>query len=172
MSRLVKAFLDIALWRESPAILPASAFLLALVAAASALLEVAGDWLPPGPRPQLLMRVILTVTVPVCFTWLVLALTNRRPRFLQTGSAVMGVDLLASFLFFPLDAAIRSVATDQPLPVMLALLSYAVLIAYLIASMNVWRSALDTGLISAGLVSLGYVVLQLVLGRELLSTTP
>src|SRR5882757_5667485 len=38
MLRLAKAFWDIALWRRTPAQLPASLFLLALVAAAAALL--------------------------------------------------------------------------------------------------------------------------------------
>jgi len=47
MLRLVKAFCDIALWRKSPAQLPASLFLLGLVAAAVALLEVLGALLPP-----------------------------------------------------------------------------------------------------------------------------
>jgi hypothetical protein len=49
MLRLAKAFWDIALWRKSPAQLPASVFLLCLVAAAAALLEVIGALLPPRP---------------------------------------------------------------------------------------------------------------------------
>ncbi len=58
MLRLAKAFWDIALWRRSPAQLPASLFLLALVAAAAVLLEVLSALLPPvssdrmsGPNP-------------------------------------------------------------------------------------------------------------------------
>jgi len=40
MLRLAKAFLDIALWRKSPAQLPASLLLLGIVACAVAALEV------------------------------------------------------------------------------------------------------------------------------------
>ena len=57
MLRLAKAFLDIALWRKSPAQLPASAFLLSLVAAAVAALEVLGALLPPNPSDRILTRV-------------------------------------------------------------------------------------------------------------------
>ena len=60
MLRLAKAFLDIALWRKSPAQLPASLFLLCLVAGAAALLEVLGALLPAATeRREILTRVAL-----------------------------------------------------------------------------------------------------------------
>ena len=46
MLRLLKAFLDLVLWRITPAALPASWFLLAIVSVAVALLEVLGALLP------------------------------------------------------------------------------------------------------------------------------
>jgi hypothetical protein len=170
MSRLVKAFLDIALWRKTPATLPASTFLLALVAVADVLVAILGAWLEPAPHSRVLLGLLLTVLAPLTFTWFVLALTKRSHRFLQTSSALLGIDVLLSLVLLPLDAAFRAVGTDRPLPAaILALLSYAGLIAYLMANMNVWRSALDTGLISAGLISLGYVVMQLVMGQEMMA---
>lgn len=169
MTRLVKAFLDIALWRKTPAALPASTFLLALAALADVLVEVAGDLLLPAPGTHVLLAAVLAVVAPLCFTWIVLALTKRRHRLLQTGSAVLGIDALVGLLNLPLEAASRAVGAGGSLPPLLALLSYALLVAYLLANMNVWRAALDTWLISAGLVSLGYVVMQLVIGQELVS---
>jgi hypothetical protein len=74
MTRLVKAFLDIALWRKTPAALPASAFLLALAAVAAAVVEALGDALPPSPRNAIVLRAALAVIVPLRFTWTVLAL--------------------------------------------------------------------------------------------------
>jgi FtsH-binding integral membrane protein len=137
MTRLVKAFLDIALWRKSPAVLPASTFLLALVAIVAALVEALGDALQPHSRHDLLLRMAFSVTVPLCFTWVVLALTKRRDRFLQTGSAVLGVALLAGC------------------------------VSYMVAGANIWRAALDSGVMVGGMVSLAYFLLQILLGQLL-----
>ena len=65
MLRLVKAFWDIAIWRRSPAQLPASLFLLGLVAFAVAALEVVGAMLPPGPGDRIFTRVVLSVGLPL-----------------------------------------------------------------------------------------------------------
>ena len=85
MLRLAKAFWDIALWKRSPAHLPASLFLLALVAAAAALLEVLSAFLPPVSTDRMSVRILLSVALPLGFTWVVLLVTRRRHRFLQTG---------------------------------------------------------------------------------------
>ena len=89
MQRLVKAFLDIALWRQTPAVLPASWLLLTLAAIAASLTEVFGALLPPPPNGQIPMRIALEVAMPLLFTWALLALTARKERFLQTGSAYL-----------------------------------------------------------------------------------
>jgi hypothetical protein len=170
MSRLVKAFLDIALWRKTPASLPASTFLLALVACANVVADLLGDWVMPAPQGRIFLGVLLTVLAPLCFTWVVLGLTKRSHRFLQTCSAVLGIDVIFSLILLPLQALNSALGTDRPLSAaILALLSYAGLIAYLMATMNIWRSAVDSGLISAGLISLAYVMLQLVVSQELMA---
>ena len=168
MTRLVKAFLDIALWRKTPAVLPASTFLLALVAIAAALVEALGDSLPPKPRNAMALRVALAVIVPLCFTWVVLALSRRRERFLQTGSAILGVDVLAGIVLYPLDSAILMVGVDRPWALPLGVVLFAGYIGYLLAGVNIWRAALDSSVIVGGLVTLGYFLLNLVLERQLL----
>lgn len=169
MTRLLKAFLDIALWRKSPAVLPASTFLLALVAIAAALIEALGDLLPPGPRSAILPRVVLAVVIPLGFTGAVLALTKRRQRFLQTSSALLGVDVLAGVVLYPLDAAIRLVGADRPLAWPLGVALLAGYIGYLLAGVNIWRAALDSGVLIGGAVSVGYFLLQIVVEQQLLS---
>lgn len=169
MTRLVKAFLDIALWRKTPAVLPASTFLLALVAIAAALIEALGDLLPPGPRNAILPRVALAVIVPLAFTWAVLAVTKHRERFLQTSCAILGVDVLAGLVLYPLDAAIRMVGADRPLAWPLGVTLLAGYIGYLLAGVNIWRAALDSGVLVGGAVSVGYFLLQIVLEQQLLS---
>ncbi len=61
MLRLAKAFWDLALWRLSPAQLPASVFLLSLVAAIVALFEVLGALLPPASTDWIVVRILLSV---------------------------------------------------------------------------------------------------------------
>jgi hypothetical protein len=169
MTRLVKAFLDIALWRKTPAALPASTFLLALVAIAAALVEALGDGLQPHPRHALLLRMAFSVIVPLGFTWVVLALAKRRQRFLQTGSAVLGVDVLAGVVLYPLDAAIQMVGENRPWAVPLGVALLAGYVSYMVAGANIWRAALDSGVIVGGLVSLSYFLVQLLLAQLLSS---
>ena len=114
MLRLAKAFWDIALSRRSPAHLPASLFLLGLVATAVALLEVLGALLPPASSDRILTRVLLSVGLPLVFAWLVLAVTRHRQRFLQTGIALLGVGVLAGLVIYPLESLFDTIGVDKP----------------------------------------------------------
>ena len=95
MLLLAKAFWDIAIWKRTPAQLPASKFLLGLVAAAAAVLEVVGALLPPASTHRLVLRIVLSVGLPPAFAWAVLAVTRRRQRFVQTSTALLGIGVLA-----------------------------------------------------------------------------
>src|SRR5580692_6409301 len=112
MLRLLKAFLDLALWRITPAQLPASWFLLAIVSAAVALLEVMGALLPPAQTERLLMRVVLSVALPIGFSWAVLSVTRHRQRFLQTAIALLGIGVLARLALSPLDSVLEAIGVD------------------------------------------------------------
>ena len=148
MLRLAKAFWDIALWRKSPAQLPASAFLLCLVAAAVALLEVLGALLPPNPGGRILTRVALSVGLPLLFAWLVLIIARQPQRFLQTGSALLGVAVLAQLVLYPLGSLLNLIGTDRPASLPLGVLLFVGLIWYLLACANIWRAALESGIIT------------------------
>src|SRR5271154_248953 len=171
MLQLAKAFFDIALGRQTPARLPASKFLLALVACAAALLEVLAAWLPPGPNDGVLLRIVLGVGLPVAFTWGVLEVARRRQRFLQTAIALVGIGVLAEVFLYPLGALLRAVGTERFASIPLGLLLYVGLIWYLLACANIWRAALDSGFILGGVVSLGYLVLSIALEQQLLPQT-
>jgi hypothetical protein len=168
MLRLVKAFWDIAIWRRSPAQLPASAFLLGLVAAAVAILEVVGALLPPKPSEQILMRVTLSVGLPLAFAWVVLTATRQAQRFLQTGTALLGVAVLAELVLYPLGSILNVIGADRPAAVPVGLLLFAALIWYLLACANIWRAALDSGLGLGLAVSVGYLALSMLLEQQLL----
>src|SRR5271167_1802986 len=113
MSRLAKAFLDIALWRHTPAHLPASMLLLALCICASIAMEVIGALLPPPPHDEIVARVLVGVALPLAFSWIVLHVARRRQRFLQTSSALLGVGVLAEIILYPLGSLLRVMDSER-----------------------------------------------------------
>ena len=168
MLRLAKAFWDIALWRRTPAQLPASVFLLVLVAAVVAVLEGAGALLPPGPSDRIAVRVLLSVGLPLAWTWTVLSIARHRQRFLQTGSALLGVAAMAQLVLYPLGSLLDVLGEKSPVAIPLGLLLFVGLIWYLLACANIWRSALDSGLALGAAVALGYLLLSILLEQQLL----
>jgi hypothetical protein len=168
MLRLAKAFLDIALWRQTPAHLPASLLLLAIAAAASAVLDVLGALLPPGPNGAILTTVVLGVALPLAFTGIVLKVARRPQRFLQTASALLGVGVLAEILLYPLGALLTLIGSDGVVSILVRLLLNIGVIWYLLACAHIWRAALDTGLLLGGVISVGYLVLSIALEQQIL----
>jgi hypothetical protein len=168
MLRLAKAFWDIAVWRKSPAQLPASLFLLGLVAAVAALLEVLGALLPPNPSGRILTRVILSVGLPLLFAWVVLVIARQRQRFLQTGIALLGVAVLAQLVLYPLGSLLNFIGIDRPASIPLGLLLLVGLVWYLLACANIWRAALDAGVVLGAAISVGYLLLSMALEQQLL----
>jgi hypothetical protein len=168
MLRLARAFWDIAFWRESPARLPASVFLLCLVAGAAAILEVIGALLPAAPSGAILVRIALSVLLPLLFAWLVLAIARQRQRFLQTGTALLGVAVLAEIVLYPLASLLNLVGVDRPAALPIGLLLVAGFVWYMLACANIWRAALDTRLALGAAISLGYLLLSTALEQQLL----
>jgi hypothetical protein len=171
MLRLAKAFWDIALWRRTPAQLPASLFLLALVAVAAALIEVLSAFLPPASSDRLLTRIVLSVGLPLGFAWIVLVLGRHRERFLQTGIALLGVGVLAELVLYPLGSLIHVIGADRLEAVPLGILMLLGLIWYLLACANIWRAALESGLSIGLVISVGYLLLSIALEQQLLPDT-
>jgi hypothetical protein len=171
MLRLAKAFWDIALWRRTPAQLPASSFLLALVAVAAALIEVLSAFLPPASSDRILTRIVLSVGLPLGFAWAVLVLARHRQRFLQTGIALLGVGVLAELVLYPVGSLIHVIGSDRLAALPLGILMLLGMIWYLLACANIWRAALDSRLSIGVVVSVGYFLLSMVLEQQLLPDT-
>jgi len=171
MLLLAKAFWDIAIWRRTPAQLPASPLLLGLVSAVAALIEVLSAFLPPVTSERIFLRVVLSVGFPLAFAWAVLALARHRQRFVQTGTALLGVGVLAALVLYPLSSLIHIFGSDNPASLALGVLSVIGFIWYLLACANIWRSALDSGIALGIAVSVGYMLLSLVLEQQLLPDT-
>jgi hypothetical protein len=171
MQRLAKAFLDIALWRRTPAHLPASLLLLALTAFAAGLMEVLGALLSPGPQDGILVRIALEVGLPPAFAWAVLAVARKRERFLQTATALLGVGILAALILYPLGAMYRALGEDRIVSIPIGIVLFAGLIWYLLACAHIWRAALDSGLLLGGIISVGFFVLSIAFEQQLLPQT-
>jgi hypothetical protein len=168
MLRLAKAFWDISLWRRTPDQLPASLLLLSLVAGAAALLEVLSALQPPISIKLMFARVVLSVGLPLAFVWVALVVAHRRQRFLQTGIAVLGVDVLAGLILYPIGSLIHLIGPDSVASVPLGILMLIGLVWYLLACANIWRSALDAGIGTGIVVSVGYFLMSILLGQQLL----
>jgi hypothetical protein len=167
MLRLAKAFWDLALWRITPAQLPASRFLLVLVTAAVALLEVVGALLT-AQTDRIVARVALSVALPLLWVWAILYLTRHRQRFLQTAIALLGVGVLAQLVLYPLGSVLDVIGMDHPAAIPLGLLSLVGLVWYLLACANIWRAALESGLSLGIAISVGYLVLTFAMEQLLL----
>jgi hypothetical protein len=170
MLRFVKAFLDIALWRKTPAQLPASVLLLCLVAGVTALLElleVLVALLPAAPAGEILTHVALSVALPLVFAWVVLAIAHQRQRFLQTGTALLGVAVLADLVMYPLASLLSFIGVDRPASLPVGVLLLTGLVWYMLACANIWRAALDARLGLGALISIGYLLLSLVVEQQL-----
>jgi hypothetical protein len=171
MLRLAKAFWEIALWRRTPAQLPASSFLLTLVCFAAALLEVVSAFLPPVSSDHIVTRIVLSVGMPLGFAWAVLALARRRQRFVQTATALLGVGVLVEIGLYPIGSLIHIIGSEQLAAVPLGVLMLTGFIWYLLACANIWRAALDSGLSLGAVVSVGYILLSIVLEQQWLPDT-
>ncbi len=143
-------------------------FLLGLVAAVVAVLEVLGALLPPGPSDRIFTRVVLSVGLPLIFAWAVLAVARHRQRFLQTGIALLGVGVLAELVLYPLSSLLNVLGSDDLVSIPLGLLAFGGLVWYLLACANIWRAALDSGIGLGIAVSVGYLLLSTVLVQQLL----
>jgi hypothetical protein len=168
MLLLAKAFWDIAIWRRTPAQLPASPFLLFLVAAAAAALEVVGALLPPASTNRIVLRIVLSVGLPLAFAWAILAVTHRRQRFLQTSIALLGVGVLAEIVLYPIVSLSQVLGSENLASIPLEILMLIVWIWYMLACANIWRAAMDSGAILGIAISVGCLLLTIVVEQQFL----
>ena len=157
MQSLLKAFWDIALWRQDPSCLPDSPLLVIQSAAAYAALSALQSWMLYG-ADQLLGRTAADVALLVLPIWLLLVFTGRGHRSRQTLAAVLGTGaLLAPFVILLLALKGPSGGTYG-----LALLvwagSVAVILWYVFVFGHIVRSAFDTGLFTGVAIALTYVL--------------
>ena len=99
---------------------------------------------------------------------MVLAVARQRQRFLQTGTALLGVAVLAELVLYPLGSLLNFIGFDGPASLPLGVLLLVGLIWYLLACANIWRAALDARLGLGVAISVGYLLLSMALEQQLL----
>ena len=95
-------------------------------------------------------------------------MAHRRQRFLQTGIALLGVEVLAELVLYPFGSLIHVIGSDRLASMPLEILMLVGFIWYMLACANIWRVALDSGLSLGIAISVGYFLLSIVLEQQLL----
>jgi hypothetical protein len=153
MTGLLNALTQIAFLRKDPSGLPSSAasvvvFAIAYVAA-DVLIGLAGHFRSVLPRSAL----ELAITLP--FFWLLLALTRRGHRFVQTVNATFGVYVLIAPLLALLLLPMRMSGTFT----LLATAIYTGLaIWYILIVGYVFKCALDTHLVTGFAIAVAWIL--------------
>ena len=98
---LIRLFLNICLFNKGPQDNPASTLLLGLAIVANLVVAIAMSLFEVS-WAEALMQSVMGVLLLAGFLWLALYLTGKRPRFLQTATAVFGADTLISLVAVPL----------------------------------------------------------------------
>jgi hypothetical protein len=155
---------DLFLLRGGPQDLPYSLRLTRALVIALVLLDLAYSRLLDIPLP--LPRVAVSIGLLLGLPWLLLALRQRRERYLQTLAALTAAELLFTALFMPLAlAAIGMPLPDpeNPDPAQIALgwLTLLLLGWKLMVNGHIYRHALDWPRFPAMLLVLALFLLQL-----------
>lgn len=166
MQQLVSVFVDIALHRKGPDVLPASRFLLGLVllayvAASFVIWQL--NW-PPG---QALGIMTLDVVLHLAFLSFVLALARRSARFLQTATATLGAETLLALIALPLHTLIATGQEGAPIVLTATFLLLVVLFWSIDIAGFVLSRALDQPYIVGLMIMVGYVIGSMTLGEFL-----
>jgi hypothetical protein len=142
LGALARLYFDIAIWRRSPADVPAVSVLLwmtvAAYAAVTALLSAALQLRASWPR-----ELAVDVAYMLAWVWLLLRATGRRERFVQTASAVFGYQLILA----PLMIGVSALVPEHPAPgdpqLLLQIATLLLVIWIVLVTAHITRAALD-----------------------------
>jgi hypothetical protein len=159
MGYLLRAWLDMCWLRATPQQVPASPWLLGLALAFYGLVGIVVA-LPGAGWSKALLLTVLDLAVLVGLTALVLRVTDKRPRFNQTLSALAGSGALLGLLVLPLVLAV-----SDPVPAWAGLLWLLVLFWSLAVRGHILRHALEIPFGMGLLLSAGYALVLIWLVR-------
>ncbi len=159
MFEIIKLLFDICLFKKGPQDLPASVWLLRVLVAVNVsvsflMLSIHTDWINSA------IQAIASALLIVGFSWLMLYLTRKWKRFVQTTVALLGTDALISFFALP-GMASMMVGTG-------ALLAFMVTIALMIWHWAVTGHIIRNALGQSWTFSLGLAFLYILCSYQVM----
>ncbi|VAX00866.1 hypothetical protein MNBD_GAMMA21-2307 [hydrothermal vent metagenome] len=174
MHTLFRLFFDIALLRKGPQDVPYSLFLLVFLFVFEFTMDIAINLIPDFEGKTLDFWInarfyVVANAVIVVFIYIIFKFYGKADRFVQSLTAITGAGLILIFIQLPAKFLVMNSAGNEPsMPVALAVLfSLVVLVWNLAIYINVFRLALSTSRINAGMLSFVILILSLFL-RSLL----
>ncbi|HEY3731578.1 MAG TPA: hypothetical protein VGL28_10025 [Steroidobacteraceae bacterium] len=145
--RLAQLFFAIAIWRRGPQDLPAIGILLPLTIAAYVLVSVVVGVLLPSMRPGWVWQVLLDAAFMALWYWLLLRTARRPERYLQTATALFGLQIIIAAPTMVLVWLMDRLPQDDTLRVPVFVVSLALAIWTLAAIGHILRAALERALV-------------------------
>ena len=161
MWRLATAFVEIALHRCGPESLPASRLLFRIVLAAYFLVGFTQFWSSGSLDGTTTIAFVLNCGFYLGYVWLILDVVKHRSRFLQTATALLGVDTFFNTLGIPLavwTGALQAADVEATLPAVLIIVLF--LWSIDVAAFVIAR-ALDRPYITGVLIVLPYIMVSI-----------
>lgn len=172
MTGIIKIFIDILLLRAGPQDLPTSKQLLAMCFATLVLIQgVLGTWLIPGDE-AIVPQAILSTLITLAWVALVLQLSGKPERFVQTATALLGIACFFAPVSIPLVSTIRPEVGQPVAMTPLALLAFALSIFLIYVNARILRAATERSmfqcvlLFMAGELFTFFVLVALGLGAD------
>ncbi len=156
MEQLLRVFVDICLLRAGPQRLPASRFLLALVAVVHWVLGVTFASFNLALAQSLAAALIGTLLL-LGMVQLLVALHRRPERFLQTAIALAGAEVLLGIAALPFSLWVY---WGDAAPLLPSLLSLGIILWGVVVTMHIFRHALNVPHWIALLFAFGYTLLS------------
>lgn len=159
MLQFLKVYLDIVLWRRGPQDLPASPLLLGLSAAVYVLVSVVQLTLLGESGAAWFVFVVLDPLLLTGGVWLLLRFFDRRERFLQTATAVLGTGaLLGVLLFLPMQG-LMSALEVSPGSTLAGFAALSLVVVFSLVTGRILKLATDSNLFTGIALSLTYFLL-------------
>ena len=158
MTALLKLFINLCRLRGAPQDLPASRFLMMLVA--SGYLAVGlGVSLHEQPPGLALLSAIVDTGLLAALAWVSLWILGKTPRFTQTFTALAGTGILFGLMGWPLIAWLQTLPEGEPSNLFLPLLG--LIIWNIVVIGHILRHALDMVMWASSGIALFYIYLSI-----------
>jgi hypothetical protein len=143
LATLARLFFAIAIWRRGPQDLPAVGILLPLTIAAYVLLSAAVGAVLPSLHPGWLVQVVADALFVAAWYWLLLAIARRRERYLQTATALFGLQTVLAAPSMAMIWLMQRLDQQANLRVPVYIAALALAIWTLVAIGHILRAALE-----------------------------